>query len=149
MRFYTIYRTVSSARDELEESYLPNTELSSSNRAVCQATDCKTAKTKIEKGVLRMGTWVTYEDTGSWKWRHWGCITGKVLQNIRSGIADPNNPGQYLWDWLDGYDGEDKNGLQGSPDLQAKVRRVITQGFIDPEDWRGVSICDCCSNDFG
>jgi hypothetical protein len=25
------------------------------------------------------------------------------------------------------------------PDLQEKVKRVITQGFIDPEDFNGVS----------
>ena len=41
---------------------------------------------------------------------------------------------------LDGYDDEDKGSLHDRPDLQEKVRRVITQGHIDPEDWRGVSL---------
>lgn len=71
-----------------------------------------------------------------------GCITGNVLENIRNGIEDPGNPGQYRWDYLDGYEGDDKDSLQKHPEFQAKVRRVITQGFIDPEDWRGVSFTE-------
>jgi len=39
---------------------------------------------------------------------------------------------------LDGFDGDEKNSLDKHPDLQEKVKRVITQGFIDPEDWNGV-----------
>lgn len=42
-------------------------------------------------------------------------------------------------DALDGYDTDDKGSLQGHPDMQEKVRRVINQGFIDPEDFNGVS----------
>lgn len=30
--------------------------------------------TKIEKGDLRMGTWVEIKGNGSFKWRHWGCV---------------------------------------------------------------------------
>lgn len=113
-------------------------ELSVSNRAVCQTTECKKAGIKIPKDVLRFGVWVEYEDRGSWKWRHWGCVTGKVIQNIREALDDGN--GGYRWDYLDGYDGDEKGSLQKSPELQAKVRRCITQGFIDPEDFNGVSI---------
>jgi hypothetical protein len=58
---------------------------------------------------------------------------------MRENLADPDNPGSYRWDMLDGYDGDDKNSLERHPDLQEKVRRVITQGFIDPEDFNGVS----------
>jgi hypothetical protein len=52
---------------------------------------------------------------------------------------DPAGTGDYQWDRLDGYDSEDKGSLNAHPDLQAKVRRVVTQGFIDQEDWNGVS----------
>jgi len=69
-----------------------------------------------------------------------GCVTGKILQNIQNNIEDPNKPGTYRWDYLDGYEGDDKNSLERHPDLQEKVRRVITQGFIDPEDFNGVSL---------
>jgi hypothetical protein len=69
-----------------------------------------------------------------------GCVTGKVIENIRGSIEDPAKPGNYRWDILDGYDGDEKNSLQDSPKLQEKVRRVVTQGFIDPEDWNGVRL---------
>lgn len=75
---------------------------------------------------------------GSWRWKHWGCITGRQLQNVRE-YLDPEGTGDYQWDRLDGYDDEGKGGLVSHPDLQEKVRRVVTQGFIDAEDWKGVS----------
>jgi hypothetical protein len=67
-----------------------------------------------------------------------GCVTGFQLQNLRASLADREYPGTYRWDRLDGYDGaDDKNSLEIHPDMQEKVRRVITQGFIDPEDFNG------------
>ncbi|CAD6502041.1 BgTH12-02284 [Blumeria graminis f. sp. triticale] len=112
-------------------------EVASSGRAGCQSTDCKKAGTKIAKDELRMGTWVDIPDRGgSWRWRHWGCVTGKVLLNIREAL-DPTGSGNYEWDLLDGYQGSEKNSLNHFPDLQAKVRRVISQGFIDYEDFNG------------
>ena len=54
-------------------------------------------------------------------------------------MQDPDAPeGTYRWDFLDGYEGEENNSLDKTPDLQAKVRRVIEQGFVDPEDFNGV-----------
>lgn len=44
--------------------------------------------------------------------------------------------GQYDWDLMDGLQGEDKKDHL-PPDDQEKVKRCITQGFIDPEDWNG------------
>lgn len=38
---------------------------------------------------------------------------------------------------LDGYDDGAKGSLNDWPELQEKVRRVITQGHVDAEDWRG------------
>ncbi|RKF63722.1 putative zf-parp type zinc finger protein, partial [Erysiphe neolycopersici] len=113
-------------------------EVASSARAGCQSTDCKKAGIKIGKGELRLGTWVDIPDRGgSWRWRHWGCVTGKILQNIRNAL-DHNDSGEYIWDVLDGYQGiDEKSSLEHYPDLQEKVRRVITQGFIDPEDFKG------------
>jgi hypothetical protein len=61
---------------------------------------------------------------------------------MRDNLEDPNQPGVYRWDFLDGYDGGEKHSLDHHPDLQEKVRRVVTQGFIDPEDWNGVSLLD-------
>ena len=142
-------------------------ETASSGRAVCRATECKKNGIKIDKDELRMGTWVEFEERGSWQWKHWyvyvasaqlfpayrasakasklmlyfrGCVTGHQLQNIRNNLEDPNSPGTYRWDFLDGYEGDEKNSLDKHPELQEKVRRVITQGFIDPEDFNGVSL---------
>ncbi|PBP15362.1 hypothetical protein BUE80_DR013901 [Diplocarpon rosae] len=114
-------------------------ETASSARAGCNSSECKAAGIKIEKDELRLGVWVPYEDRGSWKWRHWGCITGKVIEGIRNFLVDPANPGTYRWDMLDGYDSEgaEKNSLERKPDLQEKVRRCIIQGFIDEEDFNG------------
>ncbi|KAI0999163.1 hypothetical protein K3495_g9034 [Podosphaera aphanis] len=112
-------------------------EVSSSGRAGCQSSDCKKAGNKIPKNELRLGTWVDIPDRGgSWRWRHWGCVTGKILQNIRNAL-DPSESGDYSWDALDGYQGEEKSSLEHYPDLQEKVRRVITQGFIDHNDFNG------------
>lgn len=46
-------------------------ETASSGRAICKATECKSNGIKIEKDDLRLGSWVTYEDRGSWAWKHW------------------------------------------------------------------------------
>ena len=54
-------------------------------------------------------------------------------------MLDPAGTGNYEWDRLDGYDSEDRGSLDAHPDLQEKVRRVITQGYIDHEDFNGVS----------
>jgi hypothetical protein len=117
---------------------------------------------KIGKDELRLGSWVPYEEHGSWHWKHWqvqrhpqlsksnilsrGCVTGKQLQNLRGYLEDPKNPGTYRWDFLDGYDEEGKSGLVSKPDLQEKVRRVVTQGYIDPEDWNGVRLTSIIFN---
>ncbi|EKD14413.1 hypothetical protein MBM_07643 [Drepanopeziza brunnea f. sp. 'multigermtubi' MB_m1] len=113
-------------------------ETASTGRAGCTSTECKAANIKIDKDELRLG-WVSFKDHESWKWRHWGCVTGKVLEGIRTFLADPDAPGTYRWDALDGYDSEgvEKNSLEKHPDLQEKVRRCITQGFIDAEDFNG------------
>lgn len=69
-----------------------------------------------------------------------GCVTGKQLQHVRENLEVPGQPGTYDFDRLDGFDSPgEKNSLNNHPDLQEKVRRVIIQGFIDPEDFNGVS----------
>ncbi|KAB8296738.1 hypothetical protein EYC80_002158 [Monilinia laxa] len=114
-------------------------ELAVSGRAGCNNKECKDAGIKILKNELRLGTWVEINDRGSWQWKHWGCVTGKQLQNLRNYLEDERKPnsGNYLWDKMDGYNDGGKGSLDDHPELQEKVRRVVTQGFIDPEDWKG------------
>ncbi|RYO88388.1 hypothetical protein DL766_003067 [Monosporascus sp. MC13-8B] len=107
-------------------------ELSKNNRAGCQDGVCKNAAAKIAKGELRLGAWVTMPggEHGSWRWRHWGCVSGFTISNIQESIK--NADGDYDWNMLDGYD-----ELDDHPDVQEKIRRVVTQGHIDPEDFNG------------
>ncbi|TAQ86629.1 hypothetical protein B7494_g5043 [Chlorociboria aeruginascens] len=114
-------------------------EVAVTGRAVCKASECKKAGIKIDKDTLRLGSWIVINEHGSWSWKHWGCVTGKQLQNLRTYLEgdDAVGSGVYRWDFLDGLEDEGKGSLIGHPDLQEKVRRCITQGFIDPEDFNG------------
>ncbi|ESZ90454.1 hypothetical protein SBOR_9148 [Sclerotinia borealis F-4128] len=114
-------------------------ELAVTGRAGCNNKECKDAGIKIQKDELRLGTWVDIHDHGSWQWKHWGCVTGKQLQNLRKYLEDERKPGSgdYLWDKMDGYNDGGKGSLDNHPELQEKVRRVVTQGYIDSEDWKG------------
>ncbi|KAI0520944.1 hypothetical protein F5B22DRAFT_596925 [Xylaria bambusicola] len=106
-------------------------EISPNNRAGCQDKVCKDSKHKITKGELRFGVWfvVPTIEKGSWKWRHWGCVSGKSIENLQNAIKQDD--GSYDWNMLDGYD-----EIEDS-DLQEKIQRVVTQGHIDPEDFNG------------
>ncbi|KAJ8069462.1 hypothetical protein OCU04_003116 [Sclerotinia nivalis] len=110
-------------------------ELATTARAGCNNMECKNAGIKIQKNELRLGTWVEIKDHGGWQWKHWGCVTGKQLENMRTYLED--GKGGYMWDKLDGYNDGGKGSLDDHPEMQEKVRRVVTQGFIDPEDWKG------------
>jgi serine/threonine-protein kinase ATR len=71
--------------------------------------------------------------------------------NLREEIGKAGN-GEYNWDMIDGWEDLEyvpASGLLGScvvltmrrnhPDVQEKIKRVIKQGHIDPEDFKGVS----------
>ncbi|TGJ81433.1 hypothetical protein E0Z10_g7329 [Xylaria hypoxylon] len=105
-------------------------EICPNNRAGCQDKVCKDAKTKITKGELRFGVWIVMPNTehGSWRWRHWGCVSGKTVSNVQESIKKDDG---YEWDMLDGYDEID------DPDIKEKIQRVVKQGHIDAEDFNG------------
>ncbi|KAI0534383.1 zf-PARP-domain-containing protein [Xylaria digitata] len=105
-------------------------EISPNNRAGCQDKVCKDAKTKITKGELRFGVWFVMPNTehGSWKWRHWGCVSGKTISNVQESIKKDDD---YDWDMLDGYD--EIEDLE----IKEKIQRVVSQGHIDAEDFNG------------
>lgn len=84
-----------------------------------------------------------------------GCVSGAQIQHMQDKIRQAD--GSYNWDMIDGYDELEyvhvpvgvRHVLFDSvtcilttlrsdhPDLQEKIRRVVTQGHIDPEDFRG------------
>ncbi|KAL2181036.1 poly polymerase and DNA-ligase Zn-finger region-domain-containing protein [Thermothelomyces heterothallicus CBS 202.75] len=108
-------------------------EISPSGRAGCQVSACKKEGKKIAKGELRLGSWVEYreQDRGGWQWRHWGCVSGEQVVNIQQKIGKDSN-GEYRWDAIDGWE-----DLEDRPDIREKIKRVIRQGHIDPEDFNG------------
>ncbi|TGO81155.1 hypothetical protein BPOR_1313g00010 [Botrytis porri] len=110
-------------------------ELATTARAGCQNKECKDNGVKIQKNELRLGTWVEIQEHGGWQWKHWGCVTGKQLENMRNYLED--GKGGYMFDKMDGYNDGGKGSLDDHPEMQEKVRRVVMQGFIDPEDWKG------------
>ncbi|KAF5605879.1 uvsb pi-3 kinase [Fusarium pseudocircinatum] len=105
-------------------------ELSPNNRATCKDTECKKNGDKVIKGTLRFGTYVVIQEHGGWTWKHWGCVSGQQLENVRE--LCQQGDGSFDCDLIDGYD-----ELVDHPDVQEKVRRCINQGFIDPEDFKG------------
>ncbi|KAL4921935.1 hypothetical protein BDW62DRAFT_98950 [Aspergillus aurantiobrunneus] len=102
-------------------------EHASTGRAGCQNKECKDNKVKILKGELRFGSWVDNNQFQSFFWRHWGCVTPKIISNINELIGEGD---ERDLDMLDGY--EDL-----SPEIQGKIERALQQGHVDHEDWRG------------
>ncbi|KAI9693572.1 MAG: hypothetical protein M1820_009138 [Bogoriella megaspora] len=98
-------------------------EQAKTGRATCSTAEHKKAGIKIDKGDLRMGVWVKFMETGSWKWRHWGCVTPEVIGNIKNSID-----GDY--ELLDGLD-------ELPEDMQDKIKRALQQGHVDDDDWLG------------
>ncbi|KAJ5918738.1 zf-PARP-domain-containing protein [Penicillium verhagenii] len=105
-------------------------ELASSNRAGCQNKECKDAKEKIPKGSLRVGSWIDSEKIQAYMWRHWGCTTPRVIENIKKEWQENCSEDKPDYSRLDGYD-------ELPVELQEKVRRALEQGHIDDEDWKG------------
>ncbi|KAL2818864.1 hypothetical protein BJX63DRAFT_383086 [Aspergillus granulosus] len=102
-------------------------EESPTNRAGCQNKECKDAKVKIPKGEVRFGTWVDNERVQSFMWRHWGCVTPKIVSHINEVVGEGDDRDLDL---LDGY-------ADLSEEHQEKLIRALDQGHIDDEDWKG------------
>jgi hypothetical protein len=104
-------------------------EVASSGRAGCQNKECKDEKIKIGKNELRLGTWVDSEKFQSFFWRHWGCVTPKIIANLIE-AAEETGDGNRDYTLLDGYD-------DLSPEHQSKVREALEQGHVADSEWRG------------
>ncbi|SPO21660.1 uncharacterized protein UTRI_01144_B [Ustilago trichophora] len=95
-------------------------EYATSSRAGCKGPK-PCLGTKILKGELRLGTLVEIQGSQSFSYRHFGCITPKIIRNIqeKEGITDPAD--------LDGF--EDL-----IPEDQARVARAFADGHVASED---------------
>ncbi|KAG6330430.1 hypothetical protein ID866_8659 [Astraeus odoratus] len=75
-------------------------EYASSARAKCKGA-------AISKGELRLGTLIEVRGTTTYAWRHWGCVTPKIISNIKASLGNAEE--------LDGYEelkDEDKERLR-------------------------------------
>ncbi|KAL4810004.1 hypothetical protein BDV18DRAFT_51707 [Aspergillus unguis] len=102
-------------------------EQAKTSRAGCQNKECKDQKVKIQKGELRFGSWVDSERIQAFFWRHWGCVTPKIIGNVNEQIGEGDN--QDI-DLFDGYE-------ELPSELQEKVLRALKNGHVDAEDWKG------------
>lgn len=98
-------------------------ELASTKRAICKNTECKKASIKIDKGELRYGSWVNFGEHQGWTWRHWGCVTPKQIESLKTAVEDDVS-------MLDGYE-------ELPDDLREKVKLALENGHVADEDWRG------------
>ncbi|KAK5169676.1 uncharacterized protein LTR77_005654 [Saxophila tyrrhenica] len=103
-------------------------EIAKTGRAGCQATQCKKESEKIPKGELRHGVQVTIREHTSFMWRHWGCVTPRIIHNWAE-ISDMD------MEMIDGYE-------VLPPDCQEKVKRALEQGHVDDDDWKGDIECN-------
>ncbi|GFZ43305.1 hypothetical protein JCM24511_01025 [Saitozyma sp. JCM 24511] len=90
------------------------------SRGQAQCNGQKPCKgTKIAKGEFRIGVWVEFQGHGSFKWRHWGCTTEKVLSNLKEQFDEASE--------VDGYE-------ELPPVYQAKFDKAWKVGHVDDED---------------
>ncbi|KAF9530017.1 hypothetical protein CPB83DRAFT_734750, partial [Crepidotus variabilis] len=93
-------------------------EYAASARAKCKGPK-PCSGTPIEKGALRFGTLVDMRGMTSFTWRHWGCVTKKILSNMKEKFDSAEG--------LDGY--EDLR-----PEDQARVVKAYEVGEVAAED---------------
>ncbi|KAJ4472127.1 hypothetical protein J3R30DRAFT_1037186 [Lentinula aciculospora] len=93
-------------------------EYASSNRAKCKGPK-PCAGTTLTKGCLRFGSTVEFQGKQSFAWRHWGCITPKVLSNVKDEHPDASD--------VDGFE-------ELRPEDQEKVIKAWEVGKVADED---------------
>jgi len=93
-------------------------EYASSNRAKCKGpVPCK--GNTIAKGSLRHGTLTDINGNSTFHWRHWGCVTKKILSNMKEKVGEAED--------LDGFD-------DMKPEDQEKIKTAWEKGQVADED---------------
>ncbi|KAF8956286.1 hypothetical protein BDZ97DRAFT_1671792 [Flammula alnicola] len=93
-------------------------EYASSSRAKCKGPK-PCSGTPIGKGELRFGTLADLQGHTSFFWRHWGCVTKKIIENVKKNFEEASE--------LDGF--EDLK-----PEDQARVTKAWEVGEVADED---------------
>ncbi|KZT68398.1 zf-PARP-domain-containing protein [Daedalea quercina L-15889] len=93
-------------------------EYASSGRSKCNGPlPCK--GTAIGKGELRFGSLVDFRGAASFSWRHWGCVTSKIIANTKKTHEEA--------DELDGFEDLEE-------DDKDKIRKAWEDGQVADED---------------
>ncbi|EKM56501.1 uncharacterized protein PHACADRAFT_253668 [Phanerochaete carnosa HHB-10118-sp] len=93
-------------------------EYAGSARAKCKGPK-PCAGTPIPKGALRFGSIVDFKGNTSFAWRHWGCVTSKVIENMKGQFENA--------DELDGFDDLKEED-------QERIRKAWEEGHVADED---------------
>ncbi|KAL0570603.1 hypothetical protein V5O48_011351 [Marasmius crinis-equi] len=93
-------------------------EYATSNRAKCKGPK-PCSGTVITKGALRFGTTVEFQGKQSFAWRHWGCVTKKQIENMKTQFSEASE--------LDGF--EELNSED-----QERVKQAYENGHVADED---------------
>ncbi|KIK65652.1 hypothetical protein GYMLUDRAFT_159512 [Collybiopsis luxurians FD-317 M1] len=93
-------------------------EYASSNRAKCKGPKPCNGNT-LPKGGLRFGSTVEFQGKQSFAWRHWGCVTAKVLANVKAQHPEASD--------IDGFE-------ELRPEDQDKITKAWEEGHVADED---------------
>ncbi|KAL4438198.1 hypothetical protein ABPG77_010559 [Micractinium sp. CCAP 211/92] len=96
-------------------------EYAKSGRATCTGP----CKRLIAKGELRLGSPLMFGEGVTYKWRHWGCITKQVLNNMRGKIERHGADVALLG----------RDALR--PEDQERVQRWLDEGPFEEEREQG------------
>ncbi|KAH6890945.1 hypothetical protein BKA70DRAFT_1027346, partial [Coprinopsis sp. MPI-PUGE-AT-0042] len=77
------------------------------------------AEPPFVKGQIRLGTLVDFHGNTSFAWRHWGCTSRKIIENIKQSLGDAEE--------LDGFE-----NLQDED--KTKVCKAWEEGHVDASD---------------
>ncbi|EPY51768.1 hypothetical protein SPOG_00193 [Schizosaccharomyces cryophilus OY26] len=97
-------------------------EIASNSRSKCKGSLC--GRSKIPAGAVRFGTFVDSGRFQSWAWKHWGCVTPRMLKNVKNRLGEDD-----LRNTLD--------GITALPDEWIdKIIRAVQEGHVAAEDER-------------
>ncbi|CAB11770.2 zf PARP type zinc finger protein Hpz2 [Schizosaccharomyces pombe] len=97
-------------------------EIAPNNRAKCKGSLC--GRSKILAGTVRFGTFVDSGRFQSWAWKHWGCVTPRMLKNIKNRLGEDD-----IVNSLDGITALSQEWID-------KVVDAINEGHVSESDER-------------
>ncbi|KAK7684965.1 hypothetical protein QCA50_011800 [Cerrena zonata] len=137
-------------------------DYATNNRSGCKGPK-PCAGTKIVKGELRLAALVDFRGNTSWAYRHWGCVTPKVISNMKEifdnaadldGFDELEEADQekITKAWEDGDDDEEEGGKKKGKKAAAKKEKKEEDdkgNFKVEYASSGRSKCKTCKDQIG